>query len=76
MAKHMYSRNLSPLFCKYKHKNSINLLKTLAGDKFATVKATQENVDKTILSWDKYGPNDAIFEKDLRTELEIAKEFF
>lgn len=76
MAKHMYSRNLSPLFCKYKHKNSINLLKTLAGDKFATVKATQENVDKTILSWDKYGPNDATFQKDLKTELEIAKEFF
>jgi hypothetical protein len=76
LSKHTYRRNKSPFFSEYKNLKCIQFLKSLAGDKFATVIASQENVDKTIKSWDKYGPEDAICFETLKTELQISKEFF
>lgn len=72
----IYRRNKSPYFSEYKNLKAIKFLKDLAGDKFATVVASQENVDKTVKSWDKYGPEDATCFNQLKTELLISKEFF
>lgn len=72
----MYSRHRSPYLSEYKGLKSKQFLEELSGDKFATVRPTQHNVDKTILSWDKYGPKDATYRENLASFIPFAEEFF
>jgi len=73
---HIYKRNKSPFLNEYKGLLSKNFLRDLAGDKFATVQPTQKNVDKTILSWDKYGKEDATYSSKLQSFVAFATDFY